>query len=176
MWPVHTHTHHHTHAWIPVDHGWVDVYHEGSGVYTVALVDELRARVAECDKEVEKARERYAVAEATLEQAQRDRKHFQGALDAILRREGGKTTPKKVVAKSQIAALPIAPPDDASNKTDIAFAIIKASGADGLETSDLDSALKARGLTFSKNYMFNITSRLKAQGKIDKRGRRYYAK
>jgi hypothetical protein len=64
----------------------------------------------------------------------------------------------------------------AMNKTAIALSIIAAGGAGGVGIDDIERGFSERGQPLHRNYLFNITSRLKQQGRIEQRDRRYYLK
>jgi hypothetical protein len=78
------------------------------------------------------------------------------------------------------AAQPVLSPDFGGegrvNKTDIAFHLISAKGPNGASVDDLEAGFKARGLVLHRNYLFNIASRLKQQGRIEQRAGRYFVK
>lgn len=66
--------------------------------------------------------------------------------------------------------------DGVTNKTELAFRVIAARSNAGMTADELQEEFAKRGYTLHRNYVFNIASRLKQQGKIEQREGRYYPK
>jgi hypothetical protein len=63
-----------------------------------------------------------------------------------------------------------------SNKTEVAVGVIASADGQGATADDIYAVFQERGIKAKRNYVFNITSRLKQAEKIEQRGGRFYLK
>lgn len=141
----------------------------------MAFIDELRKLVDSTRAAYEQAQQRAQAAALEAEMLGHDLRAAERTLEALLRRDG-----KAPAAASVSQAQPLLAPDLRTNgrinKTDLAQEIIAAGGPMGVGLDDLDAGFQARGIALQRNYLFNITSRLKHQSRIEQRGKRYFVK
>jgi hypothetical protein len=135
-------------------------------------IEELKKSIDRWTKDADRARQRALEAAAEAERLQAELLSLQHALAALERPRG---KPAKVMHQPTLVP-DIRTHKTGRNKTDIALTIIANTGAQGINSDQLLDALSKQGLTMSKNYVFNIVSRLKSQNKIEVRGGRYYAR
>jgi len=144
------------------------------------LISQLDERIAQTEREYDRARQKAIEAQATADTLAAELAAYRQARAAEERRQGKATTPAKTPT-TQPSLVPgmtrqaiIARPG--SGKTSVALATIAAAGPNGVSADDIANALQRFGLHFKRNYVFNITSRLKQKELIDQRGKRYYLK
>lgn len=141
------------------------------------LIDQLRARLEELTKEFERARTKAQEAMAVADRLGQDVAAYSQTLAAEERRLGKTVTPAKPTTAQQPTLMPsMKIQRGKGDKTSVAFGAITQGGAQGVTVDDIEAALKAHGFDAKRNYIFNITSRLKQGGTIEQRGKRYYVK
>lgn len=135
----------------------------------------LQTRVERLRTEYEKARARAADLKAKEESLASELSAYERILAVELQREG-QSAPQLSKPVQPALAADLRNTGNGHNKTVLAAAIIGATGMQGASVSDLDMGFRQHGINLQRNYLFNITSRLKSQGKIEQRGGRYYVK
>jgi hypothetical protein len=130
------------------------------------LVKELQVKIERLRAEIEKTRAYEAVLKLDLAAAER--------LLASEPRRGRRPKPKP--QNVPLPLKPLASANNGHNKTAVAIQVIGRAADDGATAEDIWSAFQQHGLKAKKNYVFNITSRLKSKGRIDQRGDRFYLK
>jgi hypothetical protein len=145
----------------------------------MAFSDEIRRRLEAAQAGLVSAREAIAKAKADEQRWTEECVIWERALAVELQREGGSVVLQGVggtfsltepAASFIVSSVPIP-----ENKTELARLIIAATGDNGMNADELQDAFAKRGYTLHRNYVFNIASRLKHQGKIEQRDGRYFA-
>ena len=146
------------------------------------ITDHLRQRIDEARREVEEAKVASQAARVREEAAINDLAAYERTLAAELRRNGSIATAvstgitEPTVKRGIDLGFSSFRATTKTNKTAMAFDIVEAGEPNGVTAEDVQRGFEEKGMILNRNYVFNITSRLKGQKKIEQKGNRYFVK